>query len=146
VGQLGGREPLPTAEGRLGGSLPQDTPEPSRHPLVGTWLLAFTEPDHAPAQVIFGDDGLVTVIDAVGNRGAGVWMPRGQQSGIMVVVVRGDDASGQPGQITIVQGTIAVDAAGDAATLAYTIEPADGADAAPKRTGPFTAKGQRLPG
>ena len=51
---------------------PQDTPTPSGHPLVGAWLLTFTEPNRAPAQVVFGDDDLVTLIDAAGNRGAGV--------------------------------------------------------------------------
>src|SRR4051794_22421418 len=77
VGQLGGPMPLPTAEGLLGGSLPQNTPVPSHHPLIGTWLLAFAERDQAPAQIVFGDDGFVLFTDAAGNRGAGVWIPRG---------------------------------------------------------------------
>src|SRR5688500_2718553 len=69
AGQLGGRMPPPTAEGRLGGSPPQDAPAPSGHPLRGAWLLTFTEPNRAPAQVMCGDDDLVTFIDAIGSRG-----------------------------------------------------------------------------
>src|SRR5215213_11917501 len=68
VGQLGGPMPLPTAEGLLGGSLPENTPAPARHPLVGTWLLAFAERDQSPAQVVFGDDGFVLFTDAGGNQ------------------------------------------------------------------------------
>src|SRR5918994_4923274 len=74
-GRLGGRMPLPTAEGLPGGPLPQDTPAPSGHPLAGAWLLTFTEPDQAPAQVVLGEDGTATFVDAAGNRGAGAWMP-----------------------------------------------------------------------
>ena len=90
-GRLGGRMPLPTAEGLPGGSLPQDTPAPSGHPLVGAWLLAFAEPDQAPAQVVFGDDGIVSFLDADGEprgrrldaqraaeRGSGHRCPRGR--------------------------------------------------------------------
>src|SRR5215213_7647613 len=84
VGQLGGPMPLPTAPGLLGGSLPQETPTPvpADHPLVGTWLLAFAEGDQPPAQIVFGDDGFVLFTDAGGNQGAGVWIPRGEQSGV----------------------------------------------------------------
>ena len=66
-GRLGGRMPLPTAEGLPAESLPEDTPAPSGHPLVGAWLLDFTETDRAPAQVVFGDDGIVTFLDAHGE-------------------------------------------------------------------------------
>jgi hypothetical protein len=136
--------PLPTAEGRLGGSLPQNTPAPSGHPLVGAWLLTFTEPNRAPAQVVFGDDDLVTFIDATGNRGAGVWMPSGQQSGAVAVVVRVDDASRQIPQITMLQGSIEVGASGDGVTLVYTIETVDGSAATAQTAGPFTARGDRV--
>jgi hypothetical protein len=144
VGQLGGRMPLPTAEGLLGGSLPQNTPTPSRHPLVGTWLLTFSQPDREPAQAEFGADGLVTFIDALGNRGAGVWMPSGQQSGVVAVVVREDDESGQPPQITMLQGPIDVETPGDVATLDYTVETVEGAGATAEPAGPFTAMGHRV--
>ena len=40
-GWLGGRMPLPTAEGVPGGSLPQETPAPSSDPLAGAWLITF---------------------------------------------------------------------------------------------------------
>jgi hypothetical protein len=144
-GRLGGRMPLPTAEGLLGGALPQDTPTPSGHPLVGVWLFTFSEPDRAPAQAMLGDDGLVTFLDAVGNRrGAGVWMPSGQQSGVMAVVVRATDASGRTPPITMLQGTIEVGTAGDAATLLYTVETVDGSETPAERAGPFTARGQRV--
>ena len=144
AGQLGGRMPLPTAEGRLGGSLPQDTPVPSGHPLVGAWLLTFTEPNRAPAQVVFGDDDLVTLIDAAGNRGAGVWMSSGTQSGVAAVVVREAGEPGQPRQITMLEGSIEVGASGDAVTLVYTIETVDGSAATSQTAGPFTAKGDRV--
>lgn len=144
VGQLGGRMPLPTAESLLGGALPQNTPAPSGHPLVGAWLLTFPEPDQAAAQAVFGDDGLVTFVDAVGNRGAGVWMPNGQQSGVMAVVIRAVDASGRSPQITMLQGPIGVGTPGDTATLLYTVETVDGSGATPERAGPFTARGQRV--
>ena len=143
-GRLGGRMPLPTAENPLGGALPQDTPAPSGHPLVGAWLLTFAEPDQAPAQAVFEDDGIATFVDAAGNRGAGAWMPSGQQSGVMAVVVRAVAASGQPAQITMLQGTIEVGTPGDAITLVYTVEAVDGAGATAERTGPFTARGQRV--
>ena len=147
-GRLGGRMPLPTAEGVPGGSLPQNTPAPSGHPLAGAWLLTFAEPDRAPAQVVFGDDGLVTFVDTVGNRGAGVWMPSGQQSGVMAVVVRATAASGRTPPITMLQGTIheEVGTAGDAATLlcTYTVETVDGSETTAQRAGPFTARGQRV--
>ena len=146
VGQLGGRMPLPTVESQFGGPLPQETPTPSQHPLVGTWLLAFTEPGRAPTQVIFRDDGLVSFLDAGGNEGAGVWQPRGEQSGVLAVVVRDGDAASQPGQITMLQGTIDVADPGDAATLVYTAETVNGSADAPERAGPFTARGQRLNG
>src|SRR3954462_1635973 len=79
VGQLGGPMPLPTAPGLLGGSVLQEmpTPVPADYPLVGTWLLTFTERDQAQAQVVFGDDSVVLFTDAGGNQGAGVWIPRG---------------------------------------------------------------------
>ena len=144
VGQLGGREPLPTAEGLDGGAQPQQTPTPSDHPLLGAWLLTFAELDQAPAQVLFGDDGLVTFIDAVGNRGAGVWMPSGPQSGIVAVVVRGGDASGGTASITMLQGPIEVGTPGDTATLRYTLVPVEGSGTTSERTGPFTARGQRV--
>ena len=143
AGQLGGRMPLPTAEGRLGGSLLQNTPVPFGHPLVGTWLLAFADADQAPAQVVFGDGGLVTFIDAEGNRGAGAWIVSGQQSGVMAVVVRGDDESGRPLQISMLQGQIDVETPGDVATWVYTVETVEGSGATAERTGPFTATGQR---
>ena len=144
AGRLGGREPLPTAVGLLDVPRPQNTPERTHHPLVGAWLVTFTEPTQAPAQVVFGDDGLVSFIDAVGNQGAGVWMPTGQQSGVMAVVVEEADASGRPAQITMVQGPIEVGTPDDAATLLYTIETVDGSEATSERAGPFTARGQRV--
>ena len=144
VGRLGGREPLPTAEGPLDVPRPQNTPERTHHALVGAWLVTFAEPDQAPAQVVFGDDGLVRFIDAVGNQGAGVWMPSGQQSGVMAVVVEAADASGRPAQITILQGTIDVGTPGDAATLLYTMETVDGAGTTTEKSGPFTGRGQRV--
>ncbi|HZA93651.1 MAG TPA: hypothetical protein VE420_13595 [Gemmatimonadales bacterium] len=144
AGQLGGRMPLPTAEGRLGGSPPQDTPAPSGHPLVGAWLLTFTEPNRAPAQVVFGDDDLVTFIDAIGSRGAGVWTRSGRQSGVVAVVVREAGEPGQPRQITMLEGSIEVGASGDAVTLVYTIETVDGSAATAQTAGPFTARGHRV--
>jgi hypothetical protein len=143
-GRLGGGMPLPTAESLPGGSLPQDTPAPSGHALVGAWLLTFAEPDQAPAQVVFGDDGMVTFIDAAGNRGAGVWMPIEPQSGVLAIVVRGVDPSGRPTQITMLHGPIDVGLSGDSATLAYTVETVDGTGATLERSGPFTATGQRV--
>jgi hypothetical protein len=145
VGHLGGPIPLPTAENLPGGSLPENTPEPARHPLAGTWLLAF-EGDLAPAQVVFGDDGLVMFTDAVGNRGAGVWIPSGEQSAVLAVVVRKADELDRPRQITILQGPIDVGASGDVAMLTYTIETVDESGATADRTGPFTATGQRVGG
>jgi len=144
VGQLGGRMPLPTAEGLFGGALPRNTPAPSGHPLVGEWLFTFAEPDQAPAQAVFGDDGIVTFVDALGNRGAGVWTPSGQESGVMAVVVREADASGPPPQIMMLQGPIDVGAPGDVATLLYTVETVDGSGATSERGGSFTAMGQRV--
>jgi len=148
VGQLGGPMPLPTAPGLIGGSLPQDTPTPAPadHSLAGTWLLTFTEGDQAPAQVVFGADGFVLFSDAGGNRGTGVWIPRGERSGVLAIAVREADASGQPGPITVLQGPIEVGTSGDVATLRYTIETVEGSGAPAERTGPFTAMGQRVGG
>jgi hypothetical protein len=143
-GQLGGRMPLPTAEGSFGDTRPQPTSTPSEHPLVGAWLLSFAEPERAPAQAVFADDGLVTFIDAMGERGVGVWQPRGAQSGVLAVVVRRGDTLGRPGQIMMLQGTIDVSVPGDTATLVYMAEPVDGSEAPAERAGPFTATGQRL--
>jgi hypothetical protein len=144
-GRLGGRMPLPTAEGVPSGSLPQDTPEPSVHSLAGAWLLTFPEPGQAPAQVVLGDDGMVTFSDTDGNPGAGVWMPSGQQSGVLVLVVRNADASDRPHEMTILRGTIEVETPGDAPTLnfTYTMEAVDETGAASEPSGPFTATGQR---
>ena len=127
AGQLGGRMPLPTAEGLRaeGGSKLQ----PGRR---------------APAQVMFGDDDLVTFIDAIGSRGAGVWTRSGRQSGVVAVVVREVDASPQSPQITMLQGSIEVGASGDGVTLVYTIETVDGSAATSQRAGPFTARGHRV--
>src|SRR5215213_2472429 len=143
VGQLGGRMPMPTAQGPIGGSLPQTPPVPDHHPLVGTWLLAF-EGDRAPAQVVFGADGFVLLTDAGGNQGAGVWIPRGEQSGVMAVAIREADASDRPQPITMLQGPIDVGASGDMATLRYTIETVEESGATAERAGPFTAVGQRV--
>jgi hypothetical protein len=145
VGQLGGPMPLPTAPAPLGDSLPRDTPEPSRHPLVGTWLLDFVEGDQAPAQVEFGDDGFVSFTDAAGNRGAGVWIARGEQGGVLAVAVRADDASDQR-TITMLQAQIDVGNTGDVATVRYTIETVDESGIGRERAGPFTAVGQRVTG
>ena len=144
-GRLGGRMPLPTAESLPAESLPEDTPAPSGHPLVGAWLLTFAEPDQAPAQVLFGDDGVVSFIDAHGNRGAGVWMSSGEQSGVLAVDIREVDEADRPSQITGLQGPIEVATQGDAATLdfTYTVERVDASGATSERAGPFTATGQR---
>jgi hypothetical protein len=145
VGQLGGPMPLPTAPGLPGGSLPQETPTPvpAQHPLVGTWLLTFAEGDQAPAQVVFGDDGFVLFTDAAGNRGAGVWTARGEQSGVLAVVVRAAEASDPPRPITLLQGPVEVGSSGDVISLRYTIETVEGSGAAAERTGPFSATGLR---
>ena len=145
-GRLGGRMPLPTAENPLAGALPQDTPAPAGHPLVGAWLLTSAEPDRAPAQVVLGDDGLVEVVDAAGTRGVGVWMPSGQQSGILAVVVPAVDGPEGSPRITMLQGRIEVGTPGDAATLlcTYTVETVDGSETTAERAGPFTARGQRI--
>jgi hypothetical protein len=144
-GRLGGRMPLPTAEGVPSGSLPQDTPEPSGHSLAGAWLLTFPEPDQAPAQAVLGDDGLVSFIDADGNPGAGVWMPSGQQSGVLVIVVRDTDPSDSPNVMSILRGPIEVETPGDAPTLnfRYMVETVDQSGADSEPDGPFTATGQR---
>ena len=84
--------------------------------------------------------------DAGGNQGAGVWIPRGEQSGVIAVAVRESDASNQPRPITTLQGQIDVGAAGDVAMLSYTVETVDGSEAAAEPTGPFTAVGQRVSG
>jgi hypothetical protein len=144
-GRLGGRMPLPTAEGVPSGSLPQNTPEPSGHSLAGAWLLTFPEPDQAPAQAVLGDDGMVSFIDTDGNPGAGVWMPSGQLSGVLVLVVRDSDASGPPHEMTILRGPIEVETPEDTLTLnfTYTIEAVDETGSASEPSGPFTATGQR---
>ena len=144
-GRLGGRMPLPTAEGVPGGSLPQETPAPSSDPLAGAWLLTFSEPDQAPAQAVLGDDNIVTFIDVDGNRGAGVWMPSEQQSGVLVVAVREADASDQPHAMTILRGPIEIETSGDAGTLSftYTVETVDESGAASQPAGPFSATGRR---
>ena len=146
VGQLGGPIPMPTEPGLHGGSLPQDTPTPvpEHHPLIGTWLFTFSEGDQSPAQLAFGEDGFVLFTDAGGNRGAGVWIPHGEQSGVMAISVREADASDQPRPITTLQGQIAAGADGDVATLRYTIETVEASGATAERTGPFTAAGQRV--
>jgi len=146
VGQLGGPMPLPTAPGLLGGSLPQETPTPApaRHPLVGTWLLAFAEGNQAAAQVVFGDDGLVLFTDSARGRGAGVWIPRRERSGVLAVALREADGSDPPRAITLLQGPVEVGSSGDVMTLRYTIETVEGSGAAAERTGPFTATGQRV--
>jgi hypothetical protein len=144
-GRLGGRMPLPTAEILPGGSLPQDTPAAPDHSLAGAWLFTFSEPDQAWAQAVLGDDGMVTFIDADGNRGAGVWMHSGQQDGVLVIVVQGADASDRLGEMTILRGAIVVETLGDAVTLNfdYRVETVDESGAASEPAGPFTATGQR---
>jgi hypothetical protein len=144
-GRLGGRMPLPTAEILPSDSPPQDTPAASGHSLAGAWLLTFSEPDQAPAQAVLGDDGIVTFIDADGNRGAGVWMPNGQQGGVLVIVVHGADTPDRPHGVTILRGPIEVETSGDAVTLnfSYTVETVDESAAASEPAGPFTATGQR---
>ena len=146
VGQLGGPMPLPTAPGLLGGSLPQETPTPApaRHLLVGTWLMTFAEGDQAAAQVVFGDDGLVLFTDAARGRGAGVWIPRGERSGVLAVAVREADASDPPQPITLLQGPVEVGSSGDVMTLRYTIETVEESGATVDRADPFTAVGQRV--
>jgi hypothetical protein len=146
VGQLGGPVPLPTAPGLLGGSLPQETPTPAPvdHPLAGTWLLTFTERDQAPAQVVFGGDGFVLFTDAGGNQGTGVWIPRGEQSGVLAIAVREADAADRRRRITLLQGPIEVGTSGDVATLRYTIETVDGSGAPVEQAGPFTATAHRV--
>ncbi len=144
-GRLGGRMPLPTAEVLPSGSLPQDTPAPSAHSLAGAWLLAFAEPDQTPAQVVLGDDSLVTFIDADGNPGAGVWTPRAEQDGVLAIVVQKAHTSDRPHEMAILRGPIAVETAGDVVTLNfdYTVETVDESGAASEPAGPFTATGQR---
>ena len=144
-GRLGGRMPLPTAESLPSGPLPRDTPAPSGHSVAGAWLLTFAGPDQAPAQALLGDDGMVTFIDADGNRGAGIWIPNGQQGGVLAIVVQGKDASDRPREMTILRGPIEVETLGDAVTLSfdYTVETVDESGAASEPAGPFTATGQR---
>jgi hypothetical protein len=143
VGHLGGPMPLPTAPGLIGDSPLQNTPVPAGHPLVGTWLLAF-EGDMAPAEVVFGEDGLVMFTDALGNRGAGAWIPSGELSGVLAVVVREAGEPDRPRQIRILRGPIDVGTSGDVVSLAYTIETIAESGASAEQTGPFTATGQRV--
>jgi hypothetical protein len=144
-GRLGGRMPLPTVEGLPSGSLPENTPEPSDQPLAGAWLLTFAEADQAPAQAVLGDDGMVTYIDADGNRGVGVWKPSGAQSGALVIVVGEANSPDQPNELTILRGPIEIQTTGDTVTLdfRYTLEAVDESGAAAEPAGPFTATGQR---
>jgi hypothetical protein len=146
-GRLGGRMPLPTVEGVPAGSLPQETPtpEPPAHSLAGAWLLTFAEPDQAPAQAVLSDDGMVAFIDTAGNRGAGVWIPSGQQRGVLVIVVGEADPSARPHEMTILRGPIEVEPAGDAGTLSFTylVETVDESGTTSEPAGPFTATGQR---
>jgi hypothetical protein len=88
---------------------------------------------------------MVTFIDADGIRGAGVWMPRGQQDGVLAIVVQGADTPDRPGEVTILRGPIEVETSGDAVTLNfdYTVETVDESAAASEPVGPFTATGQR---
>lgn len=145
-GRLGGRMPLPTAESLPGGSPPQDTPAPSGHPLVGAWLLTFAEPDQAAIQAVLGDDGIVTLIDGEGNQGAGVWIPGGQQGGVLAIDVRKADVSGRPQEITLLRGPIELETSGNAETLnfTYTVETVDESGAASEPAGPFSATGRRV--
>ena len=143
VGHLGGPMPLPTAPGLPAAPLPLETPRPPQHSLVGTWIFTFAERDQAPAQVVFGDDGLASFADGEGNQGAGVWIPRGEHEGVLAVGIRADERSSQP-PIMMLQAQIAVAISGDDATVRYTIEAVDESGAAPERSGPFTAVGQRV--
>jgi hypothetical protein len=87
----------------------------------------------------------VTLFDAHGNRGAGVWMSSDPQSGVLALTVREADESDRPQQIAILQGPVEVGTAGDAGTLnfTYTVETVDGSGAHSESAGPFTAMGQR---
>jgi hypothetical protein len=72
-------------------------------------------------------------------------MPSGQQSGVLVLVVRDSDASHRPHEMTILRGPIEVETPGDAPTLnfTYTMEAVDETGSASEPSGPFTATGQR---
>jgi hypothetical protein len=95
---------------------------------------------------VFGDDGIVTLIDAAGNRGAGVWTPNGPQGGGIAVITQEAGESGRSPQIMMLHGRIDVGTPGDATSLVctYTVEPVDGSSASSETAGPFTATGQRV--
>jgi hypothetical protein len=144
VGRLGGREPLPTAEGMPGAPLPSPTSAPAGHLLLGAWLLTFAEADRPAAELAIREDGLVEVIDGEGNRGAGVWMASGQRLGVLAVAIQTVDAAERSPRITLLQGTIAVGTRDDAATLDYTIVTVDASGAPAEPAGPFLATAQRV--
>jgi hypothetical protein len=141
VGQLGGREVLPTAV--IAPTEPSPTPELDDHPLVGAWSLAFADEDRAPARLVLAADGLAGFVDGDGARGAGVWMAGGPGQGIVAVAVRAADAPAGEAGIALLQGTIAVGPGDDTAALEYTTAALDEAGAPAVPAGPFRSTGQR---
>jgi hypothetical protein len=141
VGQLGGREPLPTAVGMP--TPPSSVPPPASgdHRLVGAWSLVV--PEAAPARLVLSADGLAGFVDGAGHRGAGVWVPRGSQRGDVVVAVRSAGLSAES-PITLLQGTILLGPGPDAVTLEYRTAPVAGPGTPAAPTGPFHATGRRV--
>jgi hypothetical protein len=143
VGQLGGREPLPTAAGATTEPPPSQTPAPADHPLAGGWALTFPNEDRAPAHLVLAADRLAGFVDGDGARGAGAWAETGPRRGLLAVAIRVADAPAGEAGITVLQGTIALEPGDDVAMLEYTTAPVAGSGTPGGPAGPFRATGQR---
>jgi hypothetical protein len=143
VGQLGGREPLPSAVGASIAPPTSPTPAPADHSLVGAWSLTFPDEDRAPARLVLATDRLVGFVDGGVARGSGAWAETGPARGVLAVAIRAMDAPARDSGITVLQGTIALGPGDDMATLEYTTSRIDESGTPAALAGPFRATGQR---
>lgn len=117
---------------------------PEGHPLVGSWLILFPDaPLTPPSLYTFGADGTV-VGDSDGGPRHGSWEATGDRTGAFTVVGLGEGPAGAVLGLVQLRGSIDVDEAGDAFTLAYYASAVAADGALLPEEGPFTAAGQRI--
>ncbi len=130
----------------FGRTVAQDATEPGdRHPIVGSWMIAFPDnPDAPPSFYTFAADGTVVGTSSAGGR-HGAWQV-GADGQVVEFTVAGLASVGPSAAFIPIRilGEAVVAEDGNTLTITYVVEPLDPQVADGVAAGPFTATGTRI--
>jgi hypothetical protein len=102
-------------------TIAQDAATPAAmagHPLIGTWIV--TDPTGSPSVTAFTADGIMLDTEVGGGgSGVGTWEATGERTAAFTLVIPIADPQFQA--VIVIRGTVEIDAAGDTATVPYSI-------------------------